>query len=504
MNGTSNSTSKNAIAGLLAGVIAGICLGLVAPLPLGFNWNLGLGTLLGLIFGLTVGGPQVRTAGSGLVWGEAFGVVCWLIGPMTLSPILSGQGLGWSVTTAQNTVPLLLGLVICYGAVLGLAYYCLAWGVDKVISNQSGPSSEPGKRTVPTGQTIVPPLVQALIIGGLGGLLGSWVFLRGIETAAFIPLVAGLMGSNSMVLGTILHYVVGTTIGISFGLLFYRDVLGTGSSLVWGLNYGLLWWAIGPLTLLPGLLRFEVHPDWSLVMAQAVFAPLVGHLLYGAVVGLFYALINRLWRVLFVDSDPLNRSREGAGARGVRGILMGIAAGIVGGLLFTIVMVGIGALPQVASLVGARSAFAGFIVHLIIAVIIGISYGLLFQREAYSYGAGLAWGLVYGLLWWFVGAITLFPMFLRQPVDWSLQTVTMLYPSLIGHLLYGAGLGLFFQFLARRYDDDLSGRPRHGSPDSRLGVPAHVLPRRRTAGTPAAALWAVTLVMGVMLPLLLF
>jgi hypothetical protein len=178
---------------------------------------------------------------------------------------------------------------------------------------------------------------------------------------------------------------------------------------------------------------------------------------------------------------------------------MGQAGGVVGGLLFTIVMVGIGALPQVASLVGANSAIAGFIVHLIIAVIVGSSYGLLFEREASSDGSGLAWGMMYGLLWWLVGALTLFPILLRQPVDWSLPMVASLYPALVGHLLYGAGLGLFFEILARRYDT-LSGRTRPGMQGTPLTM---ALTRQGTAGTSAPALWAVTLVLGVVIPLLL-
>jgi hypothetical protein len=74
---------------------------------------------------------------------------------------------------------------------------------------------------------------------------------------------------------------------------------------------------------------------------------------------------------------------------------------------------------------------------------------------------------------------------------------------LVGHLLYGAGLGLFYQFLARRYDDELSGRVRRGTQGTRLAHQANRSPQPRTTGTPASALWAVTLVLGVLLPLLL-
>lgn len=493
------SLRNRVLLGLLAGFAAGLVASLLPVASPGLGWNLLVSPMLGLVFGL-VFSHRIHTAGAGLIWGESFGLLWWLIGPLTLDPLLSGRGLTWTINWVQELFSLLPGQVVGYGAVLGLSYAGLAWGLGRLQPAATMTSSEPAQPSLPSGQPIVPPLVQAIIIGGLGGLIGSWVFVRGIETAQFFPLVAGLMGSNSMLIGRILHYVIGTIIGISFGLLFQRDVRGAGSGLVWGLSYGLTWWVVGPLTLLPLLLGHATNLDWSLAAGRAAFASLIAHMLYGAMVGLIYALINKLWHVLFIDSDPLNRTVEGAGARGLRGILKGEVGGVIGGLLFTIVMVGIGALPRVASLVGASSVGAGFIVHLIISIIIGSSYGLLFEREANSYGAGLAWGLSYGLLWWLVGALTLFPILLRQPVDWSLPTVVGLFPSLVGHLLYGAGLGLFFQILARRYDDALSGRTRPGTQGARL---AASLARQRTAGTSTPAVWAVTLVLGVVIPLLL-
>ena len=486
------------LAGLLAGLLGGLVLGLLEDAPPGFGLNLGISAGLGIVFGVILG-PKVYSAGSGLIWGQAYGFLWWLIGPLTLIPGLSGRGLSWSAAAAPEIFPLLLGQTAAYGATLGLGYYFLSRAAARSRPIKMEPAPDPPKRHIPMGQAIVPPLIQALIIGGLGGIVGSWVFAWGIETAEFFPLVAGLMGSNSMTVGRILHYLIGMVIGVSFGLLFYRDMHGIGSGLVWGLSYGLTWWIIGPLTLLPWFLGMQTRPDWSLTAAQAMFPPLIAHMLYGALVGLCYALFNRFWQILFVDSDPLNRALEGAGTRGLRSILMGQAGGIVGGLLFTIVMVGIGALPDVASLIGAKSSLVGFIVHLVISIIIGSSYGLLFQRETSGYGSGLAWGMVYGLLWWLLGALTLFPILLRQPVDWSLATAALRYPSLVGHLLYGAGLGLFFQYLARRYDTELSGRAWPGGPGRPVQPPA----RYRPAGTPASALWIVTLGLGVMLPLLL-
>jgi uncharacterized membrane protein YagU involved in acid resistance len=500
MNEKAIPTGYRALVGLLAGTIAGVVLGLLVPSTLEFGATLALGAVLGVVFAFFFG-PHIRTPGTGLVWGQAYGLLWWLFGSLTLAPLLSGQGLYWTTTTAQNTLPLLLGQVVAYGATLGLSTYGLTWVLGKAGLAKASALQKPASRLME--QTIVPRPIQAVIVGALGGLVGSWIFARGIEAAQFFPLVAGLMGSDTMALGRLLHYTIGTTIGISFGLLFSRDVRRVGSSLVWGLGYGLVWWVVGPMTLLPILLGHETQPDWSLSAAQENVPSLVAHMLYGAIVGLFYTLANRVWRVLFVDSDPVNRASESPGSLGLRVALMGLGSGVVGGLLFTIVMASTGALSQVASLVGAQSTLAGLIVHLIISIVVGMSYGLLFGQEILGYGTGLAWGTTYGLLWWLLGAATLYPILLRRPVDWSLGTVAGLYPSLVGHLLYGVGLGLFFQFLARRYGKAPSSRrPRRSNQDSQPDLRDRDY-RQREIGQSAPALWIVTLVLGVMLPLLL-
>lgn len=473
-------------AGLVAGLAGGLLFSLTVGTIIGFLPHLIISGVLGILFALFIG-RRLKTAGGGMIWGEAYGILWWLVGYLTLIPLALGDGVYWQPEEIRALFPLLLGQTIAYGAVLGLVYYCIIRFFTGPASadDHSHDHAEPAK---PRGQEILPPRLLSIIIGGLGGLFGSWVFLIGIQVSVFFPLVAGLIGSESSTVGQLLHYLIGMTIGAGFGLLFYRDIHGTGSAIIWGMAYGITWWILGPLTL--GFLLGGVLPSWSLAAAQESFEPLTAHILYGALVGLFYTLAKKLWNALFVDSDPLNRTRESAGARGLRGLLMGQAAGVVGGLLFTIVMVSTNSLPRVASLVGGSSPFVGFVVHFVIAILIGSTFGVFFHNEAYSYGSGMGWGLSYGFLWWLLGPGTLFFLLLRQPVDWSLAATVARFPALVGHLLYGMGLGLFFQYLIRRYDT----HQHHED-----GTP-HV---HQTSGSPAAALWAVTLLIGILMPLLL-
>ncbi|MDQ3250187.1 MAG: hypothetical protein M3Q45_13385 [Chloroflexota bacterium] len=490
------SLRNRAIAGLLGGISGGIVFGLLVAPEAGWGVHLAISALLGILFGAVIGG-SVHSAGSGLVWGQATGLLWWLAGPLTLLPLLRSQAVRWDADAVQMLLPQLLGLVAAYGALMGFSY---AWFVDRL--NRRLPSPAAGsvpataQRATPVAHPIVSRRVRALIVGGVGGLLGSWVFVWGLVGADFYTVVAEIVRSDSLAVGRTLHYLIGAIIGCSFGLLFDHEDQHPGNGLLDGINYGLLWWMIGPLILLPWLLGRDARPYWTLETVQRFVPSFVGHILYGALVGWFYGLVNGLWQVLFVDSDPLNRAAEGRGGRGLRAILMGQAGGMLGGLLFTVIMVGIGALPRIANLIGMASPVVGFLVHLAISVIIGMSYGLLFYRKASSYAAEIAQGLVYGWFWWVLGAVTLFALLLRQPVDWSLQSVTALYPSLVGHLLYGVGLAVFFQFLAQRYDAE---------PPIRAGRAGQAVQRidkeRHTAR--ATAVCMLVLVLGVVLPLLM-
>ena len=260
----------------------------------------------------------------------------------------------------------------------------------------------------------------------------------------------------------------------------------------WGAGYGLLWWFLGPLTILP---IWQGHRlDWSYQRGSLLFGSLVGHIIYGVIVGLIYAAVDKLWLGFFKESDPINREPEGPGSRALHSLGYGAVASLVGGLLFSVVLLVIGFLPNVANIVGGSSLTLGFIVNMIISALIGMSYGLLFRYEAPDFGSGVAWGLVYGLIWWFIGPLTLLPILIGGTFNWTTETAGTLLPSLIGHLIYGAATAVVFLVLERRHADWLLLDPRIAARDVR---------RTRQVGTPAPALWLFVLGLGVLLPILL-
>ncbi len=462
-------------AGMIAGLAVG-CLGGAVIWAIGLASLVGgvaLGGLCGLIFALLAARRAV-SPGAGLLWGLGYALLLWLAGPAGLFPLVDGgaSAMGMLDTTRVH-FPELVAYLLCFGLPLGVTLGIL------------------GGLRPPSGQARF-SLPRALVVGGLAGIVGGWAFGKWMAQVDFFPLIASLVDSNSAMVGMTLHFGIAVVIGASFGMLFQRDVRGLGSCLGWGLAYGILWWFLGPLTLLP-ILRGS-QPDWSYQQGAALFGSLVGHVIYGLLLGLVYAALYRLWVGFFYDSDPINREVEGPGTRTLHSVGWGAAASLAGGLLFSVVMVSTGVLPQIANLVGGSSPVLGFVVHMGISTLIGMSYGVLFGYEASDLGSGIAWGMLYGLVWWFVGNLTLLPILLGRPFVWTTEAAAAGLPSLVGHLIYGAATACAFLLLQRRHADWLRLDPRIAAREAR---------RQRPIGTPAPALWLFVLGLGVMLPVML-
>ena len=465
------SRTPEMIACLAVGGFGGAVVWAIGLVPL--LGGVALGGLCGVLFALLVA-RRADSPGAGLLWGLGYALLLWLAGPLGLFPLVAGGATAMGMLdTARAHFPDLAAYLLCLGVPLGVTLGVLG----SVRQSQGQPRFS---------------LPRALVVGGVAGIVGGWAFGRWMAQVGFFPLIAGLVGSNSAMIGTALHFGIAVLIGASFGLLFQRDVLGFGSCLGWGLAYGILWWFVGPLTLLP-LLQGNT-PDWSYERGAALFGSLVGHVIYGLLLGVVYAALNRLWVGFFHDSDPIKREVEGPGTRTLRSLGWGAAASLAGGLLFSLVMVATGVLPQIANLVGGSSHVLGFVVHMVISALIGMSYGVLFRYEAYDFGSGIAWGLTYGLAWWFVGNLTLLPILLGRPFVWSTEVAAAGLPSLVGHLIYGAATACVFLLLERRHADWIRLDPRIAAREAR---------RERPMGTPAPALWLFVLGLGVMLPVML-
>jgi len=449
-------TRATVVVGVAAGGVASFALVGLGLAP--WSW-LGVGTVGGGVVAAAVG-PRAVGTGRGLTWGLAAAMLAWLLVLFPLAgTVEAGVGVG-----PGTALPLLPRSVLGVGAPAGVA---VGWwqgrGADRPSLN----------------------LPRALVGGGIAGLAGGIAFGVWMRRAGVLPRVAGLVGADSVLVGGVVHFAIAATIGITFAVLFQRDVRGYGSALGWGLTYGLLWWVLGAGTLFPLLGGRAV--EWSAAALSARLGSLVGHLVFGVLLGVVYGLVDRLWRVLFYESDPLHRHPVGPGIESLRAARWGALASLGGGLLFGGLLFRTGQLPTVASLVGSDSPAVGFVVHLLVGMVIGITYGQLFRHEAPDPGAGAAWGLVYGVVWWVVGPLTLLPTFLGRPLVWNAVVIERALPLLFGHLVYGVVTGVAFSVLERHRREWAGVNPR---------IAEHESERRRPIGTsaPAVLLVAMTLV----------
>jgi uncharacterized membrane protein YagU involved in acid resistance len=127
----------------------------------------------------------------------------------------------------------------------------------------------------------------------------------------------------------------------------------------------------------------------------------------------------------------------------------GAIAGLAGGVVFGMMMAMMGMLPMVGMLVRQESAVIGFIVHMLISAFIGAVYGLVAGRFALNTTNAVIGGMINGGVWWVLGALVLMPLMLGMS-----QMVFVIgndqWLSLMGHIIYGLVTAFVFIPLVKR------------------------------------------------------
>jgi hypothetical protein len=460
----------DACLGLLVGTAGGLLQGsLLHSSP--FSGAV-LGGGFGLVFGL-VFSNRASSAGAGLIWGLSAALLFWFLMVAASMLLLGTHDSGVMLDDVRSRFRELTASLVCLGAPIGLAL-----GIrGGILPDSSRPRFHRNR---------------AIVAGGLAGVVSGLIFGYWMWQGGFSPLIAGLGYIPSQANRVILQFGVALLIGTTFGLLFQRDVRGYGSCMGWGLGYTVAWWLAGPLTLFPLVWRMPI--DWSMDAATRLFGALVGHILYGLILGVVYATFDRAWVRLFIESDPLNREPDGPGFRLFRSLQWGALAGLTGGLVSSPFLFAAHVLSSVAGVDTHLSTLSGLFVHLLVSMFIGMTYGVLFRDEASNLAMAGAWGWVFGLIWWYAGPLTLLPLILTGEIDWRITAASALFPSLLGHLIYGACTGCLFYIFERSYTNKRMLDPRMTARERR---------RLRPVGTPAPALWFFAMGMGVIIPLLL-
>jgi len=125
-------------------------------------------------------------------------------------------------------------------------------------------------------------LSRRFTAGVLGGLAGGMAFGTLMAMMGMLVAVASIFGSHSPFVGFAMHLMISVLFGLGLTVPFgSRFLTEYRSGVLVGSVYGVIWWVLGPFvttTLMLGM------PVLNLDMTS-VFS-LMGHLFYGAIMGL--------------------------------------------------------------------------------------------------------------------------------------------------------------------------------------------------------------------------
>lgn len=128
-----------------------------------------------------------------------------------------------------------------------------------------------------------------VVSGVAGGLAGGVLFGVLMQMMSMFPMVAALVGSTSAALGLVIHLGISAFIGATFGLLVGSRISTYTQGALLGMGYGVVWWALGALLLMPAKLGMAVF-----TFNTTAWQSLMGHVIYGLALGsVFTALARR-------------------------------------------------------------------------------------------------------------------------------------------------------------------------------------------------------------------
>ena len=136
--------------------------------------------------------------------------------------------------------------------------------------------------------------------GALAGLAGGLLFGIMMQMMSaptpeggkmpMMAMVAMVVRSNSLAVGWLYHLFNSAVIGALFGAVLGGRVRNIGSGIGWGAVWGFVWWILGGLILMPVFLGMPAFATLQMPpMRMVAMGSLIGHLIYGVVMGFAFA-----------------------------------------------------------------------------------------------------------------------------------------------------------------------------------------------------------------------
>ncbi len=133
-----------------------------------------------------------------------------------------------------------------------------------------------------------------------------------------------------------------------------------------------------------------------------------------------------------------------------KNIVSGLVAGIIAGVIVGFLMLRMAMFGHISEIVGMHDPLSGFVIHFVKSAVLGIIFALILFQYTKTFFASAIWGIVYGIVLWFVWTLTIVPLMTDQPVSWGADMMMHKIHMLIGYLVFGLVLGCSYHLLRNR------------------------------------------------------
>ena len=142
--------------------------------------------------------------------------------------------------------------------------------------------------------------IGASVVAGLigGVVFGVMMHMMSAPTPEgghmpMLAMIGQIVGSPTVGAGWVYHLFNSAVIGVIFGWLIGDRAHGYAAALGWGAAYGFVWWIVGGLILMPMFLGMAPFaPLMMPPMRMVAMASLIGHLIYGTILGGTFAWLH--------------------------------------------------------------------------------------------------------------------------------------------------------------------------------------------------------------------
>jgi len=126
---------------------------------------------------------------------------------------------------------------------------------------------------------------RALWTSVVAGLIGGVPFGIMMGMMGMMLMIGMLIRVENGFVGALVHGVVSTITGAIYGFFAVRFALIWRNAVIGGFVYGIIWWVLGALILMPAILgMFQM----IFVIEQMQWMSLLGHIIFGEVLALSF------------------------------------------------------------------------------------------------------------------------------------------------------------------------------------------------------------------------